>query len=152
MRDDATWPPRRRHVSAIRRAAHRVRITRLQPQVLGRAHRPVQQYHRLESVRRSHWCRQVRRRWIEVQIHNLSRFCQGLQLCCGKRRRSTGFTKWIRLVFCRCLQADSWRVVSASDDRTLKVFNVLTLQTRSDPETLLCFNKLGSMHFQLFAV
>ena len=28
-------------------------------------------------------------------------------------------------VFYRCLQADSWRVVSASDDRTLKVTNTL---------------------------
>lgn len=57
------------------------------------------------------------------------------------------FNVYLKLVyFDRCLQADSWRVVSASDDRTIKVWNfetgerLVTLQHHSDGVTCLQFN------------
>lgn len=46
----------------------------------------------------------------------------------------------------RCLQADSWRIVSASDDKTLKVWNLetrerlVTLKSHTDGVTCLRFN------------
>ena len=47
----------------------------------------------------------------------------------------------------RCLQADSWRIVSASDDKTLKVWSLdtgerlVTLRSHTDGVTCLQFNE-----------
>ncbi|XP_014676127.1 PREDICTED: F-box/WD repeat-containing protein pof1-like [Priapulus caudatus] len=46
----------------------------------------------------------------------------------------------------RCLQADSWRILSAADDRTIKVWNLetgerlVTLRNHTDGVTCLQFN------------
>ena len=61
MRDDVAGAPRRGHVFTVWRPADSERVAGLQPQILGRAHRRVQQHHRLESVWRAHRGCEVRK-------------------------------------------------------------------------------------------
>ena len=56
------------------------------------------------------------------------------------------FTKTNILGVIRCLQTDTWRIVSASDDKTLKVWcletgqRLVTLRDHTDGVTCLQFN------------
>lgn len=62
--------------------------------------------------------------WIELLLHSELNLVICLMVVVTDCVRSLDYSRKYELSFCdncRCLQADSWRVVSASDDRTLKV-------------------------------
>lgn len=95
---------------------HCERLTGLYAEVLGHPQRELCKHNRLEGRWRSHWGGQVGR------ARPVNAFFSGFT---GISPLALPLSLTMSVSCFRCLQADSWRLVSAADDKTIKVRTLL---------------------------